>query len=294
MDERIPKTFYHYCSPATFVSIVKNRSIWLSDISKSNDSKELHWIVEQFDEYLYSSPFADIVSRSPFFKRILRRFEGEALFKCWALCLSEKKDDLGQWRGYAKDGTGVSIGFNQELLKSIFQGMPRDEKKGVIFRFERIKYGRAAVRKMFDEEMKKSDAELKINKAESVLLDTMMIALSNSPFFKGETFRQEKEWRLAALLTKPEVDEGARPDDVNFLDPSLNSLKYEYNEMDGDIVSHLELYCKNLPEQVAEIRLGPKCKWSVEETKLFLVSVGWLKDINDRSIKIIESQSSYR
>ena len=31
---------YHYCSVDTFFNIIKNSSMWLSDISKSNDYQE--------------------------------------------------------------------------------------------------------------------------------------------------------------------------------------------------------------------------------------------------------------
>lgn len=31
---------YHYCSVDTFFNIIKNSSIWLSDIAKSNDYQE--------------------------------------------------------------------------------------------------------------------------------------------------------------------------------------------------------------------------------------------------------------
>src|SRR5690606_28676010 len=34
----------------------------------------------------------------------------------FALCLSEKGDLLSQWRAYARDGTGISIGFSSDFL----------------------------------------------------------------------------------------------------------------------------------------------------------------------------------
>lgn len=39
---------YHYCSLDTFLSIVQNRTIRLSDITKSNDAKELTWFFHNF------------------------------------------------------------------------------------------------------------------------------------------------------------------------------------------------------------------------------------------------------
>ena len=51
MNDQFPDILYHYCSVPTFFNIMKNHSIWLSDISKSNDSQELNWATEQFKEF---------------------------------------------------------------------------------------------------------------------------------------------------------------------------------------------------------------------------------------------------
>ena len=57
MSKRTPKVIYHYCSLAAFLSIVKNKSIWLSDISKSNDRQELSWLKSQYELFLYKQWF---------------------------------------------------------------------------------------------------------------------------------------------------------------------------------------------------------------------------------------------
>ena len=53
---------YHYCSLDVFHLIIKNKSIRLSDISKTNDSQEKVWIKKcvrnglenAFDEFYFS------------------------------------------------------------------------------------------------------------------------------------------------------------------------------------------------------------------------------------------------
>lgn len=47
MSIQVPKVLYHYCSLPTFQKIIEGRSIWLSDISKSNDSMELVWVYKE-------------------------------------------------------------------------------------------------------------------------------------------------------------------------------------------------------------------------------------------------------
>ena len=41
---------YYYCRNATFASIIKNHSLWLSDMTQSNDSYEIHRYVKIVEE----------------------------------------------------------------------------------------------------------------------------------------------------------------------------------------------------------------------------------------------------
>ena len=36
-----PDILYHYCSLDTFIHIIQDRTLWFSDVTKSNDSREL-------------------------------------------------------------------------------------------------------------------------------------------------------------------------------------------------------------------------------------------------------------
>ena len=40
-EKRKLDVLYHYCSLQTFYNIMKKKSVWLSDLSKTNDSQEL-------------------------------------------------------------------------------------------------------------------------------------------------------------------------------------------------------------------------------------------------------------
>ncbi len=96
---------YHYCGVATFFSIIKTRSIWLSDISKSNDSQELKWFLIELEAFIHRVWDSLILERKQegytddpieiqsLFSGIEQALKSES-FKCWAFCLSEKRDDL--------------------------------------------------------------------------------------------------------------------------------------------------------------------------------------------------------
>ena len=73
-----------------------------------------------------------------------------------------------------------------------------------------------------------------------------------------------------------------------------NTIQYEYTTRGGELVSHVAFGDENMYENISEIWIGPKCKLSSKELRLYLISVGYLKDYNDESIKIYKSRTSYR
>lgn len=52
LDTNLPKYIYHYCTISTFSNIIENSTIRLSDIRKSNDSKEILWFIENFRDFI--------------------------------------------------------------------------------------------------------------------------------------------------------------------------------------------------------------------------------------------------
>jgi hypothetical protein len=52
----------------------------------------------------------------------------ERLYDGLSFCLSEEDDLLSQWRGYAADATGLSIGFSSEYIMSLSK-RSRDQAK---------------------------------------------------------------------------------------------------------------------------------------------------------------------
>lgn len=103
-------TYYHYCNASAFYNIVKSKEVWLSSMSASNDSMEGKWLsniigiaaarwgVPEFAENLVT---------------VIKDIEEN--LDCLGFCLSEAADTLSQWRGYADDGAGFSIGFSDRF-----------------------------------------------------------------------------------------------------------------------------------------------------------------------------------
>lgn len=64
MNTELPKHIYHYCTIPTFNNIIENSTIRLTDIRKSNDSKEIKWIIEKFQEFLLNKQLYSIKEKS--------------------------------------------------------------------------------------------------------------------------------------------------------------------------------------------------------------------------------------
>ena len=109
-----PDVLYHYCSTEAFFEILKSKRIWLSSLRQSSDFLEGKLIAHALNR------FAEEDQLGEDYRRALRAFGAvERSFEGIALCLSEDGDLLSQWRGYAADATGVSVGFSASYLAKL-------------------------------------------------------------------------------------------------------------------------------------------------------------------------------
>lgn len=110
-DEELPEVLYHYCSTEAFYSIIKNKCLWMSSLTMSNDTMEGRWAIDIAKDVAKRSfaPAAyDLVEEN-------LQSLGDS-YTCVGLCLSSERDLLSQWRGYAANGGGVCIGISTEAL----------------------------------------------------------------------------------------------------------------------------------------------------------------------------------
>lgn len=108
---------HHYCSPSVFLSLIKHKQLWLTSLSQSNDHLEGTWMLRYWLDLFTRSKDAS--------KRLEKRGAQIAVETVLShnvalgTCFSEDGDLLSQWRGYAVDGTGFSVGFDKEGLEKI-------------------------------------------------------------------------------------------------------------------------------------------------------------------------------
>jgi len=310
MSKKLPSKLYHYCSLNTFVNIIKSRSIWLSDISKSNDKQELTWLKNRFELFLYKQwvDYAKSKEKIDDLQSVdFSEFEKTHLFTnylmknnlktSYVFCLSECRDDLGQWRGYADDGRGISIGFNANVFHVLCQ-IYSNANNDFNFNFCKIKYGEKSADELFTSFSK----ALEINTGKSSedvlsqLESTSILTMELAPTIKNIGFKQEKEWRLIYNVDNSDILDGNLPTLpqclTNFSDiVHINGLSYCVKN-DG-IVGHTEMTFTTISDMINEVIIGPKCSATKDDILMFLISEGIIKNEKDCKIKVGKSQSSY-
>ena len=315
MSKRAPRVLYHYCSLSTFMSIFDNKSIWLSDIRRSNDSLELRWIMGQCQYYMINAwtdyvrdvqqnRGMDIVSHEHFKEfedlyLLAKDYDAENDTKNGVFCLSEKADDLGQWRGYANDGQGISIGFNSAFLRKINLIGDAVRTTSVNFCFDKVHYSQKDIKTFFYDRvgLAKIDNKMEPNEVIQYMKRALALSYIFSPLYKSDKFRDEKEWRIFYSMYLEDMEKGERPGiptAKNAFSDMIRLEKYKFERKGETMVSHMELELPQLERAINSIIIGPKAKVTPMDMRLYLMSIGLLKDANDESIKIHRSMISYR
>lgn len=209
---------YHYCSNQTFLSILEHKQVWASELSLSNDHLEGRWIKEVFSRCC-SDRGVDAINLVQLLEHLenLLSFVGATGF-----CMSEDGDILSQWRGYADDGAGVSVGFSQEYL-SLLCAKQREEGvfsvalqqvsyelsdqmdaiSPLLHRIlEQVEAG--AFRKKYgglligptEEERERYEQAFK------KLINLLFFAVPHFYKMKNPAFREEREWRLLSVINR--------------------------------------------------------------------------------------------
>lgn len=272
-------TFYHYCSTEAFVSIIGTRSIRMSALSLSNDSMEGRMVKSILMDFAKRDSLGVDECRclAEYLGRLERAAEG------LGFCLSEKKDLLSQWRGYAGDGCGLSIGFSAEYLEEVSR--KHLEKTGSIISLEKVAYDHEEHVKQIEpiySEIKDSIARSPFLsgafeeggqfKRGSELISRVVKLYYKMYLLKSSAFQEEEEWRLLRNYIS-ELEGGV-----------------EYRACSDRIVAYegVELVTPDAAPGVVEVLLGPKHITPIEAV------AGMLKRYGFNDVDIQRSKASYR
>ena len=315
---------YHYCSLDTFMKIIETKTLRLSEIEKSNDYMELVWLKGKIIPEIIKQRYKKKFGSTP----LVYKFEGistkgaegiikmlewfcdregqDKMFESFTLacCLSESGDLLSQWRGYADNARGISLGMDRTIFEKVFKIPCLDENTISPINFDKIKYvdenlylnniifnsELEVVVKVVDEFLnnlqRTNDDNLK-----HIITEFLYSVSILAPIYKNSAFSEEKEWRAYINYLYPSNE-----------NPNENLVK-EHNEIvNKSSFSNLKAYIRNNKtvfytefnwqafNLIKEIYIGPKCKIDENDIKklLFIYNIA-----NGENITITKSKCSY-
>ena len=311
---------YHYCGVETFLNIIRNHTLRLSDLCKSTDSLELKSLLDAVQEeimnqYRNNNNFWDSViygmdMDDAFYfmlQMLISKMKKNTDQMLFGVCFSEDGDLLGQWREYADKGTGIAIGFDVEWFERLCDND--------MFKFSKVTYGY------------KKENEVIVKKHATSIYHQMLEAIEegnskgivdgtsatgiievdqnwlylDSIFIKKDEYENEREWRL--ILDDEEMRKSYDEWDVyyNWTRDSTKTYKeiiyklipngMEFMVRNGKIIPYLDLKFdldeNDLP--LKKVIIGPNCKVDEQDIYHLLEFFGFDGD----EIAITRSKSSY-
>jgi hypothetical protein len=282
---------YHYCSNKNLLAILESHELWASELSMSNDRMEGRWI---------RTIFADLCNKKQINahqqNQLLAHLDNLiAFFGATGFCLSEYGDVLSQWRGYADDGAGVSVGFSKDYLDGL-NGAFQDKEYGVVL--HKVEYERDQQEKQlapqFDNVMgwvekgalrstvgsllyQPSETEKK--KIEDAFRHLTFEFLAMFPLLytlKNPAFSEEHEWRLLSYVTRMpnRIEDGDLPK-LNFIAKSDRIVPVRRIPIEVDA------------SPIAEVILGPRNVTPDNVISAALAKYGF------KSVKVGRSTATY-
>lgn len=266
---------YCYTNSEGFHGILRSKKLWLSDITASNDPRELQLGQDLLAEAVKKFKDNDVVGVSNrdmagFLADLFRLQRQATLYAC---CFALDGDELPMWREYAAGGLGVSIGFRPTAISSI---------PG---RIQLVRYAEDDVAEFLRSMVLKLAAVMgKPQTLPRILAAAEALAVMSS--LKHRSWKYEREVRIIFNQRngKPDPQEfltqlvSEHPDGRKILwrEPLVRharSRDVQYFEFDYG------RYSKGTADPRRSIEFvyrGPKCEMSVAEINALLVSEGFV------------------
>lgn len=275
------KNIYHYCSFNTFYTIINNKTIRLSDVTQSNDYDEIKWSEHLIKDIFYRkvdeifSDQNDVEKAKQYINTNLEYFFDSSTHTVLACCFSESKDLLSQWRGYAEDGKGFSIGFNVKKMNKLLNTLINKECKIVL---DKVVYNEDKQLEIIEKEINSFLTTNNINKISDFenIKKLFEILFEKVIYFKNPFFSEEVEWRICVFFLSN-----------NYRNVSINDFRLSFynNNNNNKILPYLDIKYEGKENIISEIIMGPK-----NFTEKLVEFLG-LKSIN---CNIYKSKGTYR
>lgn len=278
--------FYNYCKESVFNSIIERHKLWLSSIWDLNDSSEIHWTFKKLWPKIQAELLLNASEKQ---RELIDNINSEVnigiyrSYMYYIICFSKFEDLLSQWRGYADDGRGFSVGIN--IDKVIPQkGIPLmdvDCKKSL---------GYSPVIYDFNQQYKTLlDAFKEIIKTDYTQVPPVVVASTNlsgyATIFKNPYYFEESEVRL--MFAAHIIDDKITNLDGNgFITGPFNRK----NSICDTTYVELDLMKCKTNDCIEHVVLGPKNTHTTKEIYDKIISNGFSISPD----KVVLSKGTYR
>jgi len=249
-----------------------------------NDNMEIKWYLNRLNDEKCS--LKGTVGLRPFYylpyEELIDALNSKGQNSVYISCFSKEPDMLSQWRAYAEDGKGVSIGFNLDKLKKADNLLIREVIYTDNVVCDDTESDVECVADTIDLVIREHGITVREEQTEAFLHELIPELVK----YKNPAFVEEKEIRLIYC------------DDMKFeeiidryggFQEKFKSVKLEHDFRtvgSDSITEFVKLdFCVS---DIEEICIGPKCLLSKYDIKNIV------KNLLDIEINIIESRSSYR
>ena len=276
---------YHYCGLDAFLSIIKNSTLWLSDIRKSNDYLECVYCRDKINEKIrgFLEDDKEALEAWDFGYNINSDLSMDMI--SYVACFSENKDQLSQWRGYADNGAGIAVGFSRESFADLKEAAPSH------ISFRKVIYDEKEQEKFIERIARESIKAMETKPVAQVAAELNQNYRLQFPVLKNASFEEEAEWRI---IFNDSFSKRKRHVGKNIL---FSGIRYTVREK--RLVSYIEMdFSKLKYNALKEIWIGPKAEVEIQDILHLLDVYGYYDDVENYNesapIKIAHSASSYR
>ena len=276
---------YHYCGLDAFLSIIKNSTLWLSDIRKSNDYLECVYCRDKINEKIrgFLEDDKEALEAWDFGYNINSDLSMDMI--SYVACFSENKDQLSQWRGYADNGAGIAVGFSRESFADLKEAAPSH------ISFRKVIYDEKEQEKFIERIARDSIKAMETKPVAQVAAELNQNYRLQFPVLKNASFEEEAEWRI---IFNDSFSKRKRHVGKNIL---FSGIRYTVREK--RLVSYIEMdFSKLKYNAIKEIWIGPKAEVEIQDILHLLDVYGYYDDVENYNesapIKIAHSASSYR
>lgn len=252
---------HHYTSGINLLNITSSDCLWATHILYMNDAHELAHATNLAKRRLNSKESTFVDNRhKAICGALVDSLSGGLWGSMYVVCFSEASDSLSQWRGYCPANLGYSLDFDADRLKSVAERYGFSLKPCIYDQStqERMVFG--WVDKTLDFLLSLPETGDDIPEFCRVNTGSAMDEFREfGPFLKNESFKEEREWRMASLVLDRD-NIGLRPG-KSFLVPYFPiglGLKLETSPLWGITVGptpHRELAMFSLSHLFSRIKI---------------------------------------